>query len=103
MAAALGDSGLADGFIDADLRFHLALAGATRNRLVVYSMHAVRDVLRRALLTVYQIPESPESAVGEHRKIREAIAAGDATRARNEMQAHLARVELDVQKGGGGG
>jgi GntR family transcriptional repressor for pyruvate dehydrogenase complex len=103
MAAALGDSGLADGFIDADLRFHLALAGATRNRLVVYSMHAVRDVLRRALLTVFQIPESPESAVGEHRKIRDAIAAGDATRARDEMEAHLARVELDVQKGGGGG
>ena len=103
MAAALADSGLADGFIDADLRFHLALAGATGNRLVLHSMHAVRDVLRRALLTVYRIPQSPESAVGEHRKIREAIAAGDAVRARDEMRAHLDRVELDVHKGGGDG
>jgi len=102
MAAALY-SGLADGFIDADLRFHLALAGATGNRLVLHSMHAVRDVLRRALLTVYRIPQSPESAVGEHRKIREAIAAGDAVRARDEMRAHLDRVELDVHKGGGDG
>lgn len=103
MAAALADSGLADGFIDADLRFHLALAGATGNRLVLHSMHAVRDVLRRALLTVYRIPQSPENAVGEHRKIREAIAAGDAVRARDEMRAHLDRVELDVHKGGGDG
>jgi GntR family transcriptional repressor for pyruvate dehydrogenase complex len=103
MAAALAGSSLADGFIDADLRFHLALAGATGNRLVLHSMHAVRDVLRRALLTVYRIPESPENAVGEHHKIRDAIAAGDATRARDEMRAHLARVEVDVRKGGGGG
>ena len=66
-------------------------------------MHAVRDVLRRALLTVYRIPQSPENAVGEHRKIREAIAAGDAGRARDEMRAHLDRVELDVHKGGGDG
>lgn len=101
MAAALADSGRADGFIDADLRFHLALAEATGNRLVVHSMHAVRDVLRRALLTVYRIPQSPESAVGEHRKIRAAIAAGDTDRSREEMRAHLDRVELDVRKGGG--
>ena len=103
MAEALAGSGLADGFIDADLRFHLALAEATGNRLVVHSMHAVRDVLRRALLTVYRIPQSPENAVGEHHKIREAIAAGDAARARYEMRGHLDRVELDVRKGGGDG
>ena len=70
-----------------------------RQRLVLHSMHAVRDVLRRALLTVYHIPHSPESAVGEHRAIRAAVAAGDAERAREEMRHHLARVESDVKKG----
>lgn len=103
MATALVDSGRAEDFIDADLRFHLALAEATGNRLVVHSMHAVRDVLRRALLTVYQIPLSPQSAIGEHRKIREAIAAGDPDASRNEMRAHLDRVELDVHTGAGDG
>jgi GntR family transcriptional regulator, transcriptional repressor for pyruvate dehydrogenase complex len=98
MAGGLGDA-RGDRFIDADLRFHLALAGATGNRLVLHSMHAVRDVLRRALMTVYTIPQSPESAVGEHRAIREAVAAGDAERARREMAGHLARVETDVEKG----
>jgi len=36
-------------------------------------------------------------------RIREAIAAGDAARARYEMRGHLDRVELDVRKAGGDG
>ena len=99
MAGALSTSGRDNSFIEADLRFHLAVAGATGNRLVLHSMHAVRDVLRRALTTVYHIPQSPESAVVEHRAIRAAVAAGDAAKAREEMRLHLARVESDVQKG----
>jgi GntR family transcriptional regulator, transcriptional repressor for pyruvate dehydrogenase complex len=98
MAASLGDSA-GDRFIDADLRFHLAVAEATGNRLVLHSMHAVRDVVRRALMTVFVIPQSPESAVVEHRGIRAAIASGDPAQARHEMTDHLVRVEADVKKG----
>jgi GntR family transcriptional repressor for pyruvate dehydrogenase complex len=92
-----------DAFIDADLRFHLAVAEATGNRVLLHSMQAVRDVIRRMLMTVFNLPGSAARAVEEHREIRAAIAAGDATRAREKMRAHLSRVELDVQKGGGGG
>jgi GntR family transcriptional repressor for pyruvate dehydrogenase complex len=92
-------SGDGDRFIDADLRFHLAVAEATGNRLVFHSMQAVRDVIRRALLTIVRIPQSPESAVVEHRSIRAAIAARDAAAAREEMRRHLVRVEADVEKG----
>jgi GntR family transcriptional repressor for pyruvate dehydrogenase complex len=98
MAVSLGDSG-GDRFIEADLRFHLAVAEATGNRLVLHSMHAVRDVVRRALMTVFVIPQSPESAVVEHRAFRAAIASGDPSRARQEMTDHLVRVEADVEKG----
>ena len=66
-------------------------------------MQAVRDVVRRALLTVVLIPRSPESAVVEHRAIRAAIADRDADRARQEMRAHLVRVERDVEQGVGSG
>jgi GntR family transcriptional regulator, transcriptional repressor for pyruvate dehydrogenase complex len=99
MEASLGASDGGDQFIEADLRFHLAVAEATGNRLVIHSMHAVRDVVRRALVTVFHIPSSPESAVVEHRAIRVAIASGDAARAHGEMRHHLARVESDVQRG----
>jgi GntR family transcriptional repressor for pyruvate dehydrogenase complex len=98
MASALDASGRAENFIEGDLRFHLAVAGSTGNRLVLHSMQAVRDVLRRALMTVYHIPGSPESAVVEHQAIRAAVASGDPGRAREEMRLHLARVENDVHK-----
>lgn len=99
MDASLAESARGDTFIEADVRFHLAVAEATGNRLVLHSMHAVRDVLRRALITVFHIPQSPESAVVEHRAIRAAVAAGDAGRASAEMRAHLSRVQSDVQTG----
>jgi GntR family transcriptional regulator, transcriptional repressor for pyruvate dehydrogenase complex len=99
MEGALGAAGDGDRFIDADLRFHLAVAEATGNRLVLHSMQAVRDVIRRALMTAARIPQSPQSAVVEHRAIRAAIAAGEADRARAEMRNHLLRVERDVEKG----
>lgn len=103
MEASLGADAGGDRFIDADLRFHLAVADATGNRMLLHSMEAVRDVVRRALLTVYLIPQSPESAVVEHRAVRAAIAVGDAERARGAMRHHLTRVESDVEKGVGRG
>lgn len=92
-----------DAFIDADLRFHLAVAEATGNRVLLHSMQAVRDVIRRMLMTVFNLPGSAARAIEEHRCVRAAIAAGDVSRARDEMRAHLTRVEIDVRKGGGGG
>jgi len=99
METSLGKNGAAADFIEADLRFHLAVAEATGNRLLLHSMQAVRDVVRRALMTVFVIPRSPEQALVEHRAVRSAIAARDVARARQEMLDHLVRVETDVEKG----
>jgi DNA-binding GntR family transcriptional regulator len=55
------------------------------------------------LMTVFNLPGSAARAVEEHRSVRAAIAGGDAVRAREEMRAHLNRVEIDVRKGGGNG
>jgi GntR family transcriptional repressor for pyruvate dehydrogenase complex len=86
----------ADLYIDADLRFHLAIAAASGNRLLLHSMHALRDLIRRALVSIYLIPSSPERSLEHHRAIRAAIAAETPERAREEMRAHLVRVESDV-------
>jgi GntR family transcriptional repressor for pyruvate dehydrogenase complex len=88
----------ADAYIDADLRFHLAIAKASGNRLVLHTMHALRDLIRRALMSIYLIPSSPERSLEQHRLIRAAIVAQDAERARAEMRAHLVRVEADVHQ-----
>lgn len=98
MAAALasedGDRGAR--YIDGDLRFHLAIAEATRNGVVLHTMDALRGVIRRALMSIFLVPESPERSFEQHRAIRAAVAARDATAARAEMHAHLVRVESDV-------
>lgn len=98
MTEALGsaDPDRGERYIDGDLRFHLAIAEATRNGLILHTMRALRDVMRRALMSIFLIPESPERSLEQHRAIRDAIAAGDAERARSAMGSHLARVESDV-------
>jgi DNA-binding FadR family transcriptional regulator len=99
MARGLQSSGpeRAELYIDGDLRFHLAIAEATRNGVILHTMRALRELIRRALMSVILVPESAERSSEQHRRVRDAIAARDADRARAEMRAHLERVESDIQ------
>jgi len=94
MAAGMGSS---ERFRGGDLGFHLALAGATHNRLAAQLMDALRDAVALALVVAYAIPGSPERALDQHRAILRAVADGDPDRARARMREHLSRVELDVR------
>jgi GntR family transcriptional regulator, transcriptional repressor for pyruvate dehydrogenase complex len=85
-------------FIAADLRFHLIVAEATRNRVLLHLMNAVRALLLRSLSSSYHIPGSPEGAVEMHRLILGAIAEHEPAEARRLMQEHVARVERDVAR-----
>jgi GntR family transcriptional regulator, transcriptional repressor for pyruvate dehydrogenase complex len=85
-------------YIDGDLRFHLAIAEATQNGLLLHSMRALREVIRRALTSIFAIPDSPERSHEQHRSIRAAIADRDAELARTTMHDHLVRVESDVRR-----
>lgn len=86
-------------FIEHDLRFHLVVAEATRNRVVVHLMEAIRALLQRSLSSSYHIPGSPERAVEMHRLILEAISERRPEDARQRMQEHVARVERDISGG----
>lgn len=85
-------------YIDGDLRFHLAIAEATRNGVILHSMRALRELIRRALMAIFLVPGSPERSLEQHNAIRAAIAGRDPERARAEMRAHLVRVETDVHQ-----
>lgn len=85
-------------YIEADLRFHLTVAEATRNRVAVHVMRAIRDPLHRALARVYHIPGSPQKSIAQHRAILEAVRAQDAEAARRRMAEHLRRVREDVRR-----
>ena len=98
MAASL-EAGNARAYIDADVRFHLAIAEATGNHLVEACMDAVRDVLHDALSAVFEVPLSAARAVDEHRGILDAIDARDVDRAQAAMRAHIDRVQSDLAGG----
>lgn len=82
-------------FIDADLRFHMAVAQATRNRLIVHLMHAIRTQLQASLASSFHVAGLPEHAIEMHRAILDAIAAREPGEARRRMHEHVSRVALD--------
>jgi GntR family transcriptional repressor for pyruvate dehydrogenase complex len=91
-------SGSADEYIDADLQFHLALARASRNRIALHMMHAVREILRRSLVTLYDVRGGPARSVAHHRLILDAVVAGDSAEARKRMHEHLWQVKAEAGK-----
>jgi GntR family transcriptional repressor for pyruvate dehydrogenase complex len=93
------DQGLASAelYIAGDLEFHQSVVAATGNRIARSMMLAIRDVMRRALRSIYQIPGSPERSMEEHRHILEAVVAGNSDEARARMREHLLRVEGEIE------
>ena len=89
-------------YIGADVEFHLAVARATGNRIASLMMDAVRDVMRRALSSIYDIPGSPRRSTEQHGQILDAIAAGSQEQARERMREHLLRVEGEIREVLGG-
>jgi GntR family transcriptional repressor for pyruvate dehydrogenase complex len=83
-------------FIEADLRFHLFVAEATRNRVATHLMHAIRDLLQRSLSSAFHVAGSPERAIEMHGRIVDAIARCDAAGARALMLEHVSGVERDI-------
>ncbi len=85
-------------YIAADIRFHLTIAEATGNRLVLHLMHAIRDQLHHALGTVYHIPGSPQRSLEQHREIMAAISRRNPDEARERMHEHIGRVEHEIEE-----
>jgi GntR family transcriptional regulator, transcriptional repressor for pyruvate dehydrogenase complex len=102
MRAAVEDmrQGLAspEQYVGGDVHFHMAVAAATHNRMATHMMQAIRELLHRALLSIYHIPGSPERSLGQHRQILAAVAAGRVEQARQRMRQHLLAVEEDVEQ-----
>jgi GntR family transcriptional repressor for pyruvate dehydrogenase complex len=76
-------------FLVHDIRFHRAVATAARNPLLAAIMEMVADLFYdQRKKTVDRWRDAPEAAE-QHRRIYQAIRAGDVERARREMDTHL--------------
>jgi GntR family transcriptional repressor for pyruvate dehydrogenase complex len=84
-----------DVFIEADLDFHLALAEAAGNPIVLSLIDSIVGLLREQRLRIFRIAGGPQRGQDHHRRILEAIERHDAPGARAAMQAHLSQVRED--------
>jgi GntR family transcriptional repressor for pyruvate dehydrogenase complex len=82
-----------EAFSDADIAFHVLIAGSAGNRLVNELTVAIRESVRGVLLDAMHErvdwPSLRERLRGEHRAIHAALLAGDGGRAADLMEEHI--------------
>jgi len=82
-------------YIEADLDFHLALAEAAANPLILSLIDSIVGLLREQRIRIFEVEGGPDRGQVHHRKILEAIEKRDSVRAREAMRAHLGQVRSD--------
>jgi GntR family transcriptional repressor for pyruvate dehydrogenase complex len=89
--------------VDADVEFHLAIAAATHNMVLLHMMRALFSLLRQHitdnLLNIYPRPGSREKIHDQHRVLMTAILAGEPDNARKAAHPHIAYGEEAVLEG----
>jgi GntR family transcriptional regulator, transcriptional repressor for pyruvate dehydrogenase complex len=86
-----------DAYIEADLDFHLALAEAAANPLILSLIDSIVGLLREQRLRIFKVPGGPERGQVHHKRILEAMERRDSDKAREAMKAHLEQVREDSQ------
>jgi GntR family transcriptional repressor for pyruvate dehydrogenase complex len=88
----------AEAFIEGDLDFHLALAEAAANPLILSLIDSIVGLLREQRMRTYYIEGGAERGQYHHKRIMEAIDHRDPQGAREAMRAHLRQVREDSQQ-----
>jgi len=84
-----------EAYTEADLDFHLALAEAADNPLILSLMDSLVGVLRNQRLGIFGVEGGPERGQLHHKQILEAIERRDPAAAREAMRAHLEQIRRD--------
>jgi GntR family transcriptional repressor for pyruvate dehydrogenase complex len=87
-----------DAFIEADLDFHLALAEAAANPLILSLIDSIVGLLREQRMGIFHVEGGPERGQYHHKRIMEAVEHRDPLGARDAMKAHLRQVREDSRK-----
>jgi GntR family transcriptional regulator, transcriptional repressor for pyruvate dehydrogenase complex len=85
----------ADAYVEADLDFHLALAEAAANPLILSLIDSIVGLLREQRLRIFKVPGGPERGQIHHKRILDAVERHDPDKARDAMRAHLEQVRED--------
>jgi len=86
-----------DAYIEADLDFHLALAEAAANPLILSLIDSIVGLLREQRMRIFKVDGGPERGQFHHKRILEAIEQRNPEKAREAMRAHMQQVRKDSQ------
>src|ERR1700722_9547273 len=84
-----------DAYIEADLDFHLALAEAADNPLILSLLDSIVGLLREQRMRIFQVEGGPERGQFHHKRILQAVEQHNSEQARAAMRAHLQQVRED--------
>ncbi|MGA9543055.1 MAG: FadR/GntR family transcriptional regulator [Candidatus Sulfotelmatobacter sp.] len=87
----------AEAYIEADLDFHLALAEAAANPLILSLIDSIVGLLREQRIRIFNVEGGPQRGQFHHKRILEAMERRDPEMARSTMRAHLEQVRQDSQ------
>jgi len=88
-------------YIEADLDFHLALAEAVANPLILSLIDSIVGLLREQRIKIFNVEGGPQRGQLHHKRILEAVERRDPEMARSAMRAHLEQVRQDSQLSSG--
>jgi GntR family transcriptional repressor for pyruvate dehydrogenase complex len=86
-----------DAYIEADLDFHLALAEAAANPLILTLLDSIVGLLREQRLRIFNVPRGPQRGQVHHKRILQAVEQHDTASAHQAMREHLAQVREDSE------
>jgi GntR family transcriptional regulator, transcriptional repressor for pyruvate dehydrogenase complex len=91
----LMDDGIRRGesVVEYDSAFHIAVARATANEILIELVGALSDSLQRSRELSFRPEGAARAALDDHRAILAAIRAGDSRAARKAMRVHIDHVE----------
>jgi GntR family transcriptional repressor for pyruvate dehydrogenase complex len=75
--------------VEADELFHGAVTTAARSELLTQMMAAIHDLIRETRLESLSQPGRPRESLAGHRRVADAIAAGDPEAAAQAMHEHV--------------
>ena len=84
-----------DAFIEADLDFHLALAEAADNPMILSLLDSIVGLLREQRTRIFQVEGGPNRGQYHHKRILQAVEQHNPEKARDAMREHLQQVRED--------
>jgi GntR family transcriptional regulator, transcriptional repressor for pyruvate dehydrogenase complex len=84
-----------EAYIEADLDFHLALAEAAGNPLILSLLDSIVGLLREQRSRIFEVEGGPERGQYHHKRILAAVEKRNSETARDAMREHLRQVLSD--------